>query len=57
MDSLPGGTSPLYEDPAGHLYSRDRNLKFHLYDLLPATANVDALLAEVDADPTAIFWG
>jgi hypothetical protein len=39
------------------LYWRDRNLKFHVYDLLPPTASVEALLAEIDADPTAIFWG
>lgn len=39
------------------LFWRDRNLKFHLYDLVDPTPNVDELLAEVDADPTCIFWG
>ena len=39
------------------LYWRDRNLKFHEYDLVSASANVEELLAEVDRDPTAIFWG
>ena len=39
------------------LYWRDRNLKFHEYDRVPASASVDELLAEVDRDPTAIFWG
>lgn len=39
------------------LYWRDRNLKFHLYDLVPATRHLDTLLAEVDRDPTAIFFG
>ena len=39
------------------IYWRDRNLKFHAYDLVPPTANVEALLAEIDADPTCIFWG
>ena len=39
------------------LYWRDRNLKFHEYDHVPATASVEELLAEVDHDPTAIFWG
>lgn len=39
------------------LYWRDRNLRFHEYDRVPATANVEDLLAEVDRDPTAIFWG
>jgi hypothetical protein len=39
------------------LYWRDRNLRFHQYDRVPATASVEDLLAEVDRDPTAIFWG
>jgi Protein of unknown function (DUF3024) len=39
------------------LYWRDRNLRFHLYDRLDPSENIEALLAEVDQDPTAIFWG
>ena len=39
------------------LYWRDRNLKFHEYDRVPPSASVEELLAEVDRDPTAIFWG
>lgn len=39
------------------LFWRDRNLRFHSYDLVPPTARVEELLAEVDRDPTAIFWG
>jgi hypothetical protein len=39
------------------LYWRDRNLRFHLYDLVAASPHVDDLLAEVDRDPTGIFWG
>lgn len=39
------------------LYWRDRNLRFHVYDRVASTASVDELLAEVDRDPTAIFWG
>ncbi len=39
------------------LYWRDRNLKFHRYDRADPGADVESLLAEVDADPTAIFWG
>ena len=39
------------------LYWRDRNLKFHLYDLAEPTASVETLLDEVDRDPTSIFWG
>lgn len=39
------------------LYYRDRNLKFHLYDLVPPATSVEPLLAEIEADPTGIFWG
>ena len=39
------------------LYWRDRNLRFHAYDLVSATASIEELLSEVDRDPTAIFWG
>jgi hypothetical protein len=39
------------------LYWRDRNLEFHEYNRVPASASVEELLAEVDHDPTAIFWG
>jgi hypothetical protein len=39
------------------LYWRDRNLKFHTYERASPTASVDDLLAELDRDPTAIFWG
>ncbi len=33
------------------------NLRFHRYDLLAAAPRVDDLLAEIERDPTAIFWG
>ena len=36
---------------------RDRNLRFHAYDLAAPTASIEELLAELDRDPTAIFWG
>lgn len=39
------------------IYWRDQNLKFHAYDLAPPSVNVDELLAEIDSDPTAIFFG
>jgi hypothetical protein len=39
------------------LYWRDRNLRFHTYDRLRPTGNVDQLLDEIDRDPTGIFWG
>ena len=39
------------------LYWTDRNLKFHRYDMVEPTATIDTLLDEIDADPTAIFWG
>jgi hypothetical protein len=39
------------------LYSRDRNLRFHLYDRLPPSNSIDDLLKEINRDPTCIFWG
>jgi hypothetical protein len=39
------------------LYWRDRNLRFHAYDLVAPTGSIEELLAELDRDPTAIFWG
>ncbi|WP_269083384.1 DUF3024 domain-containing protein [Mycolicibacterium obuense] len=35
---------------------RDRNLKFHRYDLLDPSPHIEDLLTEIDRDPTAIFW-
>lgn len=42
---------------AWSLYWRDRNLRFHAYDLLAPSPHVEDLLAEIDRDPTGIFWG
>ena len=39
------------------LFWRDRNLRFHAYDLVSQTPRLEDLLREVDRDPTAIFWG
>jgi hypothetical protein len=39
------------------LYWRDRHLRFHLYDRITPSAQIDDLLREIDRDPTAIFWG
>jgi hypothetical protein len=39
------------------LYSTDRNLEFHRYDQAAATATVERLLTEIDADPSCTFWG
>nr|GLK33700.1 hypothetical protein GCM10017611_05420 [Rhodococcus wratislaviensis] len=39
------------------LYWRDRNLRFHAYDLLPPSPHLETLLTELDRDPTCIFWG
>lgn len=40
-----------------HRYWSDRHGKYHRYEDAPATATIDDLLAEIDADPTGIFWG
>jgi hypothetical protein len=39
------------------LYWRDRHLRFHPYDRITPSAQIDDLLREIDRDPTAIFWG
>jgi hypothetical protein len=39
------------------LYWTDRNGRFHCYDRLAPSEHVTELLAEVDSDPTCIFWG
>ncbi|HTP14756.1 MAG TPA: DUF3024 domain-containing protein [Streptosporangiaceae bacterium] len=44
-------------DKSWTLYWRDRNLRFHIYDLLAPSPTVEDLLAEIDRDPTCIFWG
>ena len=44
-------------DKSWTLYFRDRNLRFHRYDLLAPSRQIDDLLTELDRDPTCIFWG
>ncbi len=39
------------------LYCADRNAKWHLYDEIEPSKNIQDLLKEVDRDPTGIFWG
>jgi len=39
------------------LYCQYRDLKWHLYERLSQADTIDELLAEVEADPTGIFWG
>lgn len=38
------------------LYWADRNDRWHLYDLIEP-GRVEELLAEIERDPTCIFWG
>jgi len=39
------------------LYCCDRNSEWHLYQEVKATNSIEDLLAEIDRDPTRIFWG
>lgn len=39
------------------LYWRDRNQRWHPYEDHAGSKNIKRLLAEVDEDPTGIFWG
>ena len=36
---------------------RDRDLRWHRYDRVGPSPHVAPLLAEIEADPTGIFWG
>jgi hypothetical protein len=50
----------LRHDPARIEWTldwRDRNLRWQRYDRIAPESHVDTLLAEIDADPMAIFWG
>jgi hypothetical protein len=49
----------LRYDPDGHhwrLYYADRNSRWRYYDMAEPTPRLDELLAEIDEDPTGIFW-
>jgi hypothetical protein len=39
------------------VYWRDRNLKFHRFDPLPPSPQIETLLAAVEEDHSGIFWG
>jgi hypothetical protein len=39
------------------LYWRDRNLKFHEYDLVEPTPHLDELIEYVKNDRSGLFWG
>lgn len=39
------------------LYCADRNGRWHCYEPLDPQKNLEALLREIDEDPTHIFWG
>ena len=39
------------------LYWLDRNSRWHFYDNIRPNPSIEPLLAEVDKDPTSIFWG
>ena len=45
------------ESAKWRLYCRDRNGRWHLYSRLVSNKKFEALLMEVNADPTGIFWG
>lgn len=39
------------------LYWRDRNERWHPYELIEPSPTISDLLIEIERDPTAIFWG
>jgi len=44
-------------DSKWSLYWADRNSRWHEYNDLDPSADIDHLLREIDRDPTGIFWG
>ena len=48
-----------YDTAAGTwtLYWADRKRRWHRYDDLDPTPQLDDLLKEIDEDPLATFWG
>lgn len=48
-----------FDPPSGEwtLYSADRNSRWHVYDFIGPSTEMGVLLAEIDGDPTGIFWG
>lgn len=44
-------------DKCWTLHWRDRNLRFHRYESLAPSGDVNDLLTEITRDPTCIFWG
>lgn len=48
-----------YDESAGtwSLYCRDSSDRWWLYDGIGPTSTVEPLLAEMDRDPSGIFWG
>ena len=47
------------DEPAGiwALYWPDRNGRWHRYEQVSPRRTVSSLIAEIEADPTGIFWG
>ncbi len=39
------------------LYWQRRDLKWHSYEPLPSVITIEEVVAEIDADPCACFWG
>ena len=39
------------------LFWRDRNARWHRYDLIQPASDIMILVDEIDRDPTCIFWG
>jgi hypothetical protein len=58
LDPVPDRKIALHEARnRWSLYWRDRNLKFHEYELADPTPHIQDLLDDIDRDPTSIFWG
>jgi len=58
MDPLTNCAAAIHQDQQVRtLYWRDRNLRFHECDRIAPSASIADVLAEIDRDPTGVFWG
>ena len=58
VDSLSGGAAPPHaQGGTWTLYWRGSDERWHAYEDTKPSRDVQPLLAEIEADPTGIFWG
>jgi hypothetical protein len=60
LEWIRGNIAQLRYQPSSRrwtLYWAGRNSRWHRYDDVDPTTDLDTLIAEIDSDPTCIFFG